>query len=187
MGAVIGNQECRENYVSSKIEKWIKDVEELSSIARDEPQAALTAYTKVLCHWWTFVQRTIGDIHHLFTQLEEVIKEKFIPAIIGRKISCLERRILSLPVRYGGLGITNPVKAAEREYEMSIDVTKNLTDLTYNQELTLENYNRKGVHERINFIKTSKEAHLKNEVKDIMKYTATMHQSANRAAKNKIE
>ena len=59
LGAAIGSKEFRERYVSTKVAKWVKDVEELSTIATDEPQAALSAFTKALCHRWTFVQRTI--------------------------------------------------------------------------------------------------------------------------------
>ena len=40
MGAVIGSQEFKEIYVAEKILKWIEDVEELSEIAKEEPQAA---------------------------------------------------------------------------------------------------------------------------------------------------
>ena len=55
VGAVIGREDARETYVKKKVEKWVKDVEELSEIALDEPQAALSGYTKALCHLWTFV------------------------------------------------------------------------------------------------------------------------------------
>ena len=44
--------------------------------------------------------------------------------------------IISLPVRYGGLGIANPVETAEREYQASITVTENLAELIYIQPRT---------------------------------------------------
>ena len=50
LGAVIGSKEARETYVKKKVEKWVKDVEELSEIGLDEPQAALLGFTKALCH-----------------------------------------------------------------------------------------------------------------------------------------
>ena len=56
MGAVIGSDEFREEYVTSKVEEWVKDVEVLSIIAKDEPQAALSSYTKALSYRWTFLQ-----------------------------------------------------------------------------------------------------------------------------------
>ena len=87
LGAAIGSAEFKDLYVSQKVEMWIKDVEELAKIAIDEPQAAYSAYTKSICHRWTYIQRTISDTSQLFTPLEECIRDSFIPSIIGRKVS----------------------------------------------------------------------------------------------------
>jgi hypothetical protein len=43
LGAAIGTNKFKIQYVNSKVEKWEKDVEKLSLFAEDEPQAALTA------------------------------------------------------------------------------------------------------------------------------------------------
>ena len=64
--------------------------------------------TRVL-GFWGFMQRTIEGIAENFEPLENIIREKFIPAIVGRKVSDIERRILALPIRLGGLGVQNPV------------------------------------------------------------------------------
>ena len=129
LGATIGNDDFTKKYVEEKVQKWTQDLTELSEIAVEEPQIALSAFTKGLCHRWSFIQRTIPDIGSLFSPLEECIRETFIPAVIGRKVSDLERRILSLPVRYGGLGIPNPIATSESEYKSSKIVTEDLTEL----------------------------------------------------------
>ena len=113
--------------VTAKIGKWIVDIKELSDIGLEEPQAALAAFTKSICHRWTFVQRTIPDTKNLFIPLEECIRNTFIPVIVGRPVSDVEREILSLPVRFGGLGIENPAENAKREYDASQVVTQCLT------------------------------------------------------------
>ena len=41
MGAVVGSERFKVEYVSKKVEKWVQDIEQLSNIAKDEPQAAL--------------------------------------------------------------------------------------------------------------------------------------------------
>ena len=41
------------------------------------------------------VQRTIPNISQFFAPLEEAIREKFIPAMVGRNISDIERRIFA--------------------------------------------------------------------------------------------
>ena len=86
LGAVIGSDTFREEYVSNKVSGWVKDVEELSEIAKEDPQLAYTAYTKGLAHRWTFFQRTIKNISNLFIPLEEAIRNNFIPALLGRGI-----------------------------------------------------------------------------------------------------
>ena len=103
LGAVVGDWSFRENYISDKVQKWVKDINSLAEIAIEEPQAAYSAYIKSICYRWAFVQGTVLKTSHLFAPLEERIRQTFIPAVIGRKVSDHERTILSLPVRYGDL------------------------------------------------------------------------------------
>ena len=105
---------------------------------------------------WSFMQRTISDISHLFQPLEDVIRTQFIPAVIGRKVSDVERRILALPVRFGGIGVLNPVKTADVEYDISVRITSNLKTIIFNQERDLENLNEERIQETISQTKTRK-------------------------------
>ena len=52
-----------------------------------------------------------------------MICEKLIPAITGQVCSDLERDLLSLPTRLGGLGLTNPVTKSAFEFESSMQIT----------------------------------------------------------------
>ena len=88
---------------------------------------------------WFFLQRTVPNIKN-FAPLEESIREKLIPAIVVKQVTDVERNILSLPVRLGGLVIQNPMLTAETEFRNSCIVTENLTQLIENQELNLDNY-----------------------------------------------
>ena len=155
--AAIGSPLFRSEYVKNKIESWIEDIEQLAKIAENEPQLAYSAYTKALCMRWCFLQRTVPDIQDFFIPLEEAIREKLIPAIIGRKISDLERRIVALPVRMGGLGIQNPVSTAATEFKNSCIVTENLTTFIVKQETNFTNYNIETVKEDIARLKLEKE------------------------------
>ena len=90
--------------MDKKVSSWCKDVEKLSKFAMDEPQLALTAFNVSMSKRWQYVQRPIQNTSSNFLLLEDCIPTKFIPAIIGRNISDLERRVIELPLRYGGLG-----------------------------------------------------------------------------------
>ncbi len=57
LGAVIGTEEFKTQYVGKKVEKWVKDIEKLAEFAEEEPQAALSAFSKGVNSRWTFLQR----------------------------------------------------------------------------------------------------------------------------------
>ena len=168
MGAVIGSLDFREQYVMKKVQKWIEDVNELTKIAKDEPQAVYSCYTKAVAHRWSYVQRTIPGIGHNFIPLEDTIREKLIPAIIGRKVSELERRILALPIRLGGMGLLNPSETAAFEHDASLRITRSLTSIIYNQEDDFSNYDIEDVQREIKLVKAEKEERLENEYADIL-------------------
>ena len=167
LGAVIGSTEFRHSYVTKQVKKWVDDVSQISKIAKEEPQLAYSAYTKALCMRWCFLQRTIPGTKEFFEPLEEVIREKFIPAIIGRKVTDMERKIFSLPVRLGGLGIQNPMLTAEIEFRNSAIITKNLTKMIIDQDADLSNYNAAQVKSDVAKLKAEKEQALIMQLEEI--------------------
>ncbi len=124
---------------------WVKDIEEVAQIAEFEPRIAYSAFTKGICHRWTFFMRTIPDISDLLRPLETALSTVFIPALTGKAITQLERDILELPVRYGGLGIINPVRVAQREYLCSRKMTQPLVNLICQQNCSLDDLDREEI------------------------------------------
>ena len=142
LGAVLGSDTFKHTFVERKVNSWIKDIEDLADVAKEEPQIAYSAFTKGLASRWCYVQRTVEGISHLFSPLEDAIRGKLIPAILGRSINDVERDILALPLRYGGLGIQNPVLTADREYKASKLITQQLTEMIFNQDQDLSKLDR---------------------------------------------
>ncbi len=140
------------SYIKNKVEKWVRDINKLSEFAAEEPQAALAAYTKGIAHRWSYVQRTVADTSELFKPLEDAIRKKLIPKLVGKEISDTERRILALPYRLGGLAIRNPMETAEREYSASVAITSQLTKQIYQQHQDVSCIDQVAV-------KTTKELH----------------------------
>jgi hypothetical protein len=60
--------------------------------------------------------------------LEEAITKFLLPALVDHKCSPLEREILALPVKKGGIGVTNPCNEATLEYSVSRKVTTLLVE-----------------------------------------------------------
>ena len=62
------------------------------------------------------------------------VSQILIPTITGHKINQLERDVLSLPVRCGGLGFGNPQVEAERKHNSSVETTAPLVDQIMSQQ-----------------------------------------------------
>ena len=127
LGAVVGSRSYTEEYVAGKVEKWTEEIKKLAHIAQTQPHAAYSAYTHGLSSRWSFLSRTIPDIADLLYPLEEATQQHLIPALTGRPpCSREERDLLALPVRLGGMGITNPVSTSHRNFEASTRLTSPL-------------------------------------------------------------
>ena len=135
LGATVGSEKFKEDYVKRKVEEMTIELKKLSKIGETEPHAAYAAFTHGWKHKWTYLLRTIADIGELMGPLENCIRYSFIPAITnGHTCSDEERLILTLPPRLGGLGIPNPVTIADQEYNNSIKVTSALAERIITQE-----------------------------------------------------
>ena len=105
----------------------------LAEFAQSHPQASYVAYTFGLRHRWTYFLRTLPNIEHLLKPLERAISDILIPSMLDHKCTELERGILSLPVRLGGLGFTNPTQSANAEFQASVNVTAPLAERIMSQ------------------------------------------------------
>ena len=168
LGSAIGTPSFKNTYIQEKVKSWVEDVKELAKYAEEDPQICLSAYSKGLCHRWSFIQRTLSGISSFFEPLEQSIRDVLIPAIVGRQISDIERRVISLPVRHGGLGIPNPVLTCDREYEASKKITHGLVELIYHQEKDISLFDSQEQDQIIKDLKANKENHLKTALNDTL-------------------
>ena len=105
----------------------------LAEFTQSHLQASYVAYTFGLRHRWTYFLRTLPDIEDLLKPLERAISDVLIPSLVDHKCTELERDILSLPVRLGGLGFTNPTRSANAEFQASVNVTALLAERIMSQ------------------------------------------------------
>ncbi|CAM9602646.1 unnamed protein product, partial [Heterosigma akashiwo] len=106
-----------------KVARWVKCVEFLAEAARKYPHEAYTSFTKSLQCEWRFLQRLIPGSSPCFKELDDVIARVFIPALVGRRVSNLQKRLFALPIRFAGLGIGVPSKQAQTAYDLSVAST----------------------------------------------------------------
>ena len=68
--------------------------------------------------------RTVPNVGHLLTDLEDIIQSNLLPALTGwPPLSIIERNLLSLPARHGGIGLVNPT-TCDHSYETSRKITE---------------------------------------------------------------
>ena len=116
--------------VNQKVQTWTNEIKHHASIATTQPHVAYTAFTHRLLSRWSYLQQTIPDIQDLLLPLENAICQHFIPALTGcPPSSAIQRKLLALPVRLGGLGLSNPVASSPAAFQASENLTSPLVAL----------------------------------------------------------
>ena len=137
LGAVLGSRTYLEEYMRGKVEDWVEQEAKHAEFAVANPQASYAAFTIGLKHRWTYYLRTLPNIEELLEPLERAIGNVLIPARTGHTYTPAERELLALPVRLGGLRLTNLCRNGTKEYKASIRVTQPLVKQIEAQALEL--------------------------------------------------
>ena len=135
LGSFIGTREGLDDFLQKQTMEWSKDVKALAEIAKFEPQVSYAAFIYGTSKRWNFVSRTTPNISENMKQLDWIIQETFLPAILGKDhITDEMKKIAALQPKRGGLGIGGVSKACDLEYLNSKLMTQNLAEHIYNQE-----------------------------------------------------
>ena len=135
LGAAIGSEIYRKEYINEKIDTWIRKIQLLSEIAAFAPQEAYTCFTSGYKHKLNFCMRTIPSIGEDLKRIDEILTPKLIAAITrGIQPNDTERRRFSLPPSLGGLGIPIFSESADREFSNSTILTEQLQKNILSQE-----------------------------------------------------
>ena len=84
----------------------------MAQLAVPQPQAAFAALTKCLQGEWVYLQCVISGCGSLFSDLTDILRTLFLPALFECEITSLEQQLFSLPIRFGGLGLSVPTASA---------------------------------------------------------------------------
>ena len=170
LGGSVGSDEFKNVFAEEKILDLTRQIEKLSQIAMYEPQAAYSAFFFGFKHKITYLMRSLPNISKELEKLDEIISRKFIPAITGG-INCskLERKLLSLPPKLGGLGIPLFSNSSDVEHNNSLSVTEVLKNNIKNQNPQLKiDENIKKKKQQIKKSKRENQNVLLQEIRDQM-------------------
>ena len=114
---------------------WSAELKRLSTHAQVQPQLTYCALTQALAGKWSFGMSTVEGFDALLQPLEDVLSERFIPALTGNTPPNDNMRALfGLPVRHGGLGIGQPVRMSLKECQRSRKATAPLIKVILEQQ-----------------------------------------------------
>ena len=122
----IGSQSEKDEYVMSKVRRWVGHLDVLAEAASTQPQLAYAALSRSLQHEWTFLLRVVPQCGQLFQEIELSLFSRFLPAMFGVEVSAVERSLFALPLWLGSLGICNPVSLASHLFDSSVRGTEHL-------------------------------------------------------------
>ena len=161
LGIPIGSHSFCQKYLHDLVNTWSQEIKTLSKIAHTQPQAAYVGFTKGLINKWTYVMRSCHTNDITWAALEDTIRHHFLPALTGRKaFSDLERKLLSLPPRHGGIGIIIPNETAKQQYAYSDEITSSLVLLIMTQNPSYSDETRVSIAEAMRNVNSlKKEAH----------------------------
>ncbi|KAL7478385.1 hypothetical protein ACHAW6_004169, partial [Cyclotella cf. meneghiniana] len=136
VGGFVGSTTKRDRWLAPLIEKWVHGVERLSAVAHQFPHSAYAGLVSCLSAEWHYVCRVAPDIRPLLRPIEDALRTRFLPAILGRAdpIDDDPRRLLSLGVKQGGLAIRDPTDCV-RNAGASYRSTRKESDETFRNAL----------------------------------------------------
>ena len=104
-------------------------------IAKFYPQTAYCAFTSGFREKFEYFIRIIPNISNLLQPFENIIGQKFVTSLFkGITWNDKECKLLSLPVKLGGIGITNITSISYTECQTSKIITKNFMNEIKNKK-----------------------------------------------------
>ena len=139
-----------------KIETWTNAIETISSFCDSYPQSSFSGLSHSLQQEWTHLCRVVENASSHFTVIEDKIVNLFIPNLFGVDRLPISRDILQLPVRYAGLGISNPSSPLYDPYTLSVNTTEYLSQSILNDTESIFAEHESHVNNTISEYKTGK-------------------------------
>lgn len=135
LGTALGTEEYIRAFVTNKVQQWAGELEQLATFARSQPHAAHAAFTHGMTSKWTYLSRTMPNIGPSLLPLDTIIRTKLIPALTGRPPpNDMERDLLALPARLGGIALANPTHETDLDFLCSTKITEALTEAILHQD-----------------------------------------------------
>ena len=129
-----------------KTNDYTKLIQKLSNFGKSSPHAAYHCYVKGHQNKISFLSRTTPKTTDFLHHAEEIISNNLIPALTNRDCpDRITRRVLSLPVRNGGLAVNQPADYS-RNYSDSQNLSAPLGDASSDLIILEQDRMKKQMH-----------------------------------------
>ena len=88
IGAVIGSVNYKKEYCDELVQNWASQLKVLCEIAKSQPQAAYSAFTKGFRSKFTYFLRTIENFEDFTKPVDDIIENTFLPSLFGLNTPC---------------------------------------------------------------------------------------------------
>ena len=126
VGGFVGSDEAEVCWIEPQVKTWVQGVESLAKVALRYPQSAYTGLVWSLQAEWQYFCRVCPRAREFLGPVEAALREKFLPALLGRPGEAITddaRRLYAQGAKQGGLAIRNPVETAPGLHEVSKEAT----------------------------------------------------------------
>ena len=180
LGSPLGSPDFIKSFVQQKSEEWCGYLSSLSEVAAVHPHPAYSAFTHGTFGWWQYLCRTTPNISHLLTPVESLIRTKLLPNLTGAPPpNDIMRRLLSLPVRMGGMGICSP-DDLNREFDFSLQISNPLVSRILKQDMS---YTPDELNSQLN----AKSEVIKQRRESLVSISSSLHTSLSRDLKRAVD
>ena len=127
LGAVIGSSEYKDEYCENMVDEWMGELDNLTEIAKSQPQAAYIALTKAYKSKFTYFMRTIDGFEKYVSPIDLLLNQKFLPTIFDSDTPFENplASLFTLSPKLGGLGIPSLERDSSFQFEASKLITAN--------------------------------------------------------------
>ena len=129
LGSFIGGGKSKNDWLKERTNTWEKNIHMISETAGKYTQEIYAAVVHTIQSEWIFLKLITKNTGDVFTVVEKILLETFLPCLLFRKsktLSLIVGNVSTILVKKAGMGLLNPVMSTNEKY---ISLQHSITEL----------------------------------------------------------
>ena len=123
LGGCFGDGAGVQQYISGKIDMWVRYVELLAGTNRFYLQSAYAAFMHSFLCKWSYLQQVVESCDKEYFHLGDGIHQVFSPDVLGRDVVKVKHIVFEVPIKLGGTALDDLVKSLSFSFSTSKTAT----------------------------------------------------------------